>query len=425
MTVATDALELDKEFYLQTIAHITHIPLMLIRADGSCELSFSGWREDTNPLIEDKAFSQQLFTLAQEKKASLFCDFFSIYFAVCKWSEECAVILGPFSESEASPSVVRAFSIKHQVRLRPISLCPNYVVCSCLEQMYYLRTGQRLSLSDLLDSAVVKKDLHVQLDQQIMKVMIRQFESIVPHNDGSWEIIRRKSIMNGDLEALQKHRDAPFAGKRGVIGPTPLRNAKNLAIVDVTVTSRAALDAGLDSETVYCISDGYFLQIEQAQTEMEADAIAHIAAEEFTKLVKKLREGSYHVNENTSEYFIKARDFIIRHIYEKLLVEDIASEVGISADYLETLFHRELSLTVNDFIINQKIERAVLLMHNPKLSLDGIITMLGYSSKSNFTAQFKKRKNMTPGRYRRYLLNEYLCVPEIKEQSEDAAPADT
>lgn len=413
-SAAADHANFDERFYLETVAHLTHLPVHLTDADGNILLDLSGWKDDTDPLVADKNFVYQLINTVKAQEICIFRDIGPVVFAACVFTRDRFVIIGPCIGAYAGPAIVRTFAQKHAVRMRPLNRLPLTELTAAIGQIYYLASGKTISLSKLEDS-IVSSSLNDEANAQIMKVMIRQYETVVPHNDGSWEIIRRKAIMSGDLEALQRWRDSPYSGKRGVVGPNALRNAKNLALVDVTVSSRAALDAGLDSETVYTISDGYLLQIERVKTETEADAIAQIAAQEFTRLIKELKEKHYQVTENTSSAFIKARDFIIRNIYARLSLTCISKETGISSDYLETLFKQEIGMTVKDFVIERKIEQSIVLMKNESLTLEDIVGMLGYSSMSNFIAQFKKHKGQTPAKFRRALNNGYVCTPNLEQ----------
>ena len=406
---------------------MTHVNLAVVTEEGECSYCISGWKEAANPLLQDPGLCRQLAALALQKDICLCQDLPGIYFGAVRWFQECTVILGPFTESDISPGVVKIFAARHGIRLRPINRCFRYVITAALGQMYHLCTGKEISFSDLGDEVVVKDDLDSAANAQIMNVLLRQYERAVPHNDGSWEIIRRKCIMAGEPEGVQRHRDAPFSGVRGVIGPNKLRNAKNLAIVDVTVSSRAALDAGLDSETVYTVSDGYILQLEQVQSEAEADALAHIAALEFAKLVRGLHEEEKTPRPGVSQYVIAARDFIIRNVYSRLPVKFIADNVGISPDYLEELFRRELNTSVNEYVINAKIDQSIVLMRDRSLTLQTIVTMLGYSSMSNYIAQFKKRRKLTPSKFRQQLFNNYAVgkeLPETVKRAKDNAKDD-
>lgn len=55
----------------------------------------------------------------------------------------------------------------------------------------------------------------------------------------------------------------------GKLADTPLRSAKNIGIVILTLASRAAIRGGLDPETAFTIEDAYVQQIEKPKYKAE------------------------------------------------------------------------------------------------------------------------------------------------------------
>jgi len=68
--------------------------------------------------------------------------------------------------------------------------------------------------------------------------------------------------------------------------------------------------------------------------------------------------------------------------------------------YLSSLFSEIEQLTIEQYIIQQKIERVKELLVYDELSLSEIAYQLGYSSVAHLSAQFKKVTGLTPSRFR-------------------------
>ena len=372
----------DSLFYLQTMEHITSLPIVLLDKDGNILLNLGGWRDKDLALSQDKILKEDIIKKAQDNNIFIYYDIFCIHFGVVKWFDNNIVVIGPFTDFELSPGAVRAFSIKHNTALKPISKFDYTQLAAILVQINFLVTGQKIEVNDIIETLIVKDELNQKINDQIVKVLMRHIEIVTPHNDGSWEVIRRKCIMRGDIDGLNKHIYAPFSGKRGVIAQNPIRNLKNLAIVDVTVSSRAALDAGLDSETVYTISDGYILQIEESNTQEEIEAIANLAHNEFCNLVKNIKENGVNFSINTPEVFVKAYNYILRNLNQKLNVIEIANLMGISHDYLEKLFKKELGQTVLSFIQSSRVQRSQDLLKKSNMPISDIALVMGFSGSS-------------------------------------------
>ncbi len=80
--------------------------------------------------------------------------------------------------------------------------------------------------------------------------------------------------------------------------------------------------------------------------------------------------------------------------------EFIAAEVGLEYHHLTTLFSAVESLTIEHFLILQKIEYVKELLKYGELTLSEIAYRMGYSSVAHVSNQFKKVTGMTPTAFR-------------------------
>lgn len=74
----------------------------------------------------------------------------------------------------------------------------------------------------------------------------------------------------------------------------------------------------------------------------------------------------------------------------------LADEMHYEYNYLSTLFSSVEGITLEQYIIKQKIEKAKELLFYDELNLSQIASQLGYSSVAHLSAQFKKVTGMTP-----------------------------
>lgn len=90
---------------------------------------------------------------------------------------------------------------------------------------------------------------------------------------------------------------------------------------------------------------------------------------------------------------IHHRDQVDRkYNWSKILSEEMHYEYN----YLSTLFSSVEGITLEQYIIRQKIERAKELLFYDELNLSEIANQLGYSSVAHLSGQFKKITGMTP-----------------------------
>lgn len=79
----------------------------------------------------------------------------------------------------------------------------------------------------------------------------------------------------------------------------------------------------------------------------------------------------------------------------------IADELHYDYKYLSRLFSSAESVTIEHYIINQKIEKAKELIVYDELTLSQIAYDLGYSSVAHLSGQFKKVTGMNPSEFKK------------------------
>jgi AraC family transcriptional regulator len=86
----------------------------------------------------------------------------------------------------------------------------------------------------------------------------------------------------------------------------------------------------------------------------------------------------------------------------KLNWSDILSDtLRYDYNYLSTLFSSVEGVTLEHYIINQKIERVKELLFYDELTLSEIADRLGYSSVAHLSGQFKKITGLTPSKLKK------------------------
>ncbi len=79
----------------------------------------------------------------------------------------------------------------------------------------------------------------------------------------------------------------------------------------------------------------------------------------------------------------------------------LANEMGMNYSYLSSLFSSTEGLTIEKFIIDQKIEKVKELLVYNELTLSEIAYSLGYSSVQHLSNQFKQITGMNPSQFKK------------------------
>lgn len=93
--------------------------------------------------------------------------------------------------------------------------------------------------------------------------------------------------------------------------------------------------------------------------------------------------------------------FIREHLHEELTVEAIARQAQLSPSYVSHLFKKEVGCTVNDYVLDKRIELAKTCLVSGKYLNYELIEKIGFRSYSYFCNVFKKSTGMTPNEYKR------------------------
>lgn len=91
---------------------------------------------------------------------------------------------------------------------------------------------------------------------------------------------------------------------------------------------------------------------------------------------------------------------ISANIDEVMTVESLAREACLSKDHFIRLFRKDLGQTPTQFIINDKMTKAKLMLASEDMSVKEIAFSLGYYDISYFNRLFKKHTLLTPRQYR-------------------------
>lgn len=104
--------------------------------------------------------------------------------------------------------------------------------------------------------------------------------------------------------------------------------------------------------------------------------------------------------ENTNKYMTALiKEFIWTHLKEEITVPQIAEEIHLSADYMTKLFKKETGLTIKEYMVKKRLERARELLQSSEENVSDIALKVGYDNLSYFVRQFRLHYGVTPKQY--------------------------
>ncbi len=131
---------------------------------------------------------------------------------------------------------------------------------------------------------------------------------------------------------------------------------------------------------------------------------------ELDKINKMLEENGFELIDSRNANIIeRVKILIINLIHHNStenqsdinLHDEIIKEAGLSYQYVSSLFSSMEGITIEKFIIHQKIEKVKELIVYDELTLSEISYRLGYSSVQHLSNQFKKVTGLSPSYFKK------------------------
>lgn len=88
-----------------------------------------------------------------------------------------------------------------------------------------------------------------------------------------------------------------------------------------------------------------------------------------------------------------------RHLTDNISVTELAKQVGYSKTYISCLFKNVCGCSIAKYLVNQKIERAKVLIRYKRFSMTEISNALGFDNPQYFSRVFRRVTGVTPSAY--------------------------
>lgn len=138
--------------------------------------------------------------------------------------------------------------------------------------------------------------------------------------------------------------------------------------------------------------------LEKPATEVQLDQILErLKTHDFELLSDKKQQLIERVKTAIVELVHLQNDGLRRMKHSDYITEKVSRDYR----YLSTLFSEVEGITIEQYLIHQKLERVKELLVYDELTLSQIADLLNYSSVAHLSAQFKSITGMTPSQFKR------------------------
>ena len=133
----------------------------------------------------------------------------------------------------------------------------------------------------------------------------------------------------------------------------------------------------------------------------EASKMCYSFLLDLSKCITMIRPSAY-IPENDTVH--KMITYLEENYKHPIVLNDMAEYVGLSKEYMCSLFKSAMQQTIIHYLLELRIAQArILLIQYPEKTVKEISMMCGFESPSYFGSQFKRVTSTTPENYRRGL----------------------
>ena len=383
---------------LRRFSSIIKVDMVYENQDGQLTAFFDDTHDSL--LMQDQSLREELRTrAASEAGPYMFKDSYNVCYAALQYRSGWLYV-GPMCSEKLNPAKRRQYFRSHGIvseDVRPLRAFTLREIVDITMLLASVIQGTALEDGELLGTKSLAPEPEPKRKQEQLNFVLNEEEE---NDDGAWrhsyheEQLLMQAVREGrtrDAVRIAENMDAD-AGRLSAYESSHWRN---LAIVDITLLARAAIDGGLSPEVAYRISGYYIRKCDSLQDQAQILRLRDRTIEELTARVNEKRK---HIR--SSNYVESCKDYVNKHYREKIYLDIIAESLGISPAYLSKLFKKETGICLQDYVNQVRVERAAnLLMYSDK-SLPAIAQYVHFPNQSYFGKMFKRFKNMTPREFR-------------------------
>lgn len=386
------------ENHIRMLCSVIKVDLVYEAPDGTLIAFFDSVQD--SPLMHSAELRNTLRAgIAGQKAPYLYKEKYGVFFAALH-AEEGYLYMGPMCSEKRNALNRRQLYESYGIDAASARSLPSFTLSEIRNMI--LLTNSTLKNGNLENEELMH--LNEIISRGEKKLYTEQVSFVLKEEAENDDIAFRHSYYEERLlmQAIREGRaeDAIRLAENmdrdtGRLSAAEYGHWRNLAIIGISLCTRAAIEGGISPEEGYRLS-GYYIQ--KCDTTQDPAHLLHYrnrAIEDLTVRVRQHLEkprGSGHVE--------RCKDYVRKHYREKIYLEDVAEALGISPTYLSKLFKKETGQCLQDYINEERVFRAANLLIYSRLSLPEIAEYVHFPNQSYFGKIFKQVKHMTPKEYR-------------------------
>ena len=129
--------------------------------------------------------------------------------------------------------------------------------------------------------------------------------------------------------------------------------------------------------------------------------IDHLEIEGYLKRLNAQLDSTTGEEADMDPQFTRILEYIRRHAYEKLRLDDLAEITGFNKNYICHLFRKQLGITFIQYVTDLRMKHGCELLSTTFMSVEDVALRCGYPDPAYFNRIVKKYMAVTPAAYRK------------------------
>lgn len=310
------------------------------------------------------------------------------------WFDESAFcLIGPFCSERLPYSFIREYKKKKNLKNVEIPSFSMDRITSVVNLVAQAPRKEKTSLKNLISQ---KRSDSPDPVYRVEKYHLNRLDNDLTHHSSSIERQFGEYMQNGDADSIFRLLEEVENDTVGKMSDSAMKQSEYTAVSIIIMSTKHAIEGGMDQFLAYDLSDLYLQEISTCQTLAHYTDIMHDAIARFAKEVRLEKE-----QKNDNIYIQKCKEYIYSHLNKPIQVREIAESIGISPIYLSQIFSKSQGETIKSYLLRKRIELSQNMLRFSDYDISQIASYLGFNSQSHFTAVFKKYVGETPDIYRK------------------------
>lgn len=391
---------MDLDYICSQMLTVIHCSITRLSREGEVIRVYGDVQPSDHPLCTDVFLAKNLAEKGGEKVPCICHEFEKVVYILLQISGSGELlVIGPVCLEKKTDVLTERVKKEHHMSEESsfrLAYCDLKILSSSALMLHNVLSGDCLSLEEFWKENEIGEQDVTELNQQISGVIFSRQENSAPHNPYDQEVREMTSIRQGNPEMLKASLAETYNGVHGRLARDEVRQAKNIAIVVITLASRAAIEGGMLPEESFSMVDAYISAIEGMENPVKIQAMMRQAEYDYAERVQQIAE------KKTGNMLVeRTKNYIFQHLHDEIAISEISAAVGVNNTYLSSLFHKEEGVTIQQYISREKIRLAENMLRYSSCEVKDISNYLSFCSQSYFGSVFKKQTGLSPAKYRK------------------------